>query len=80
MAIARCGYHTPDGTKYEYKAYALPVSHPDSGVICGRVGCEEGARLWLTDDEVKEHKGGARIFGIRTHSAKVRVSDQLISN
>jgi hypothetical protein len=79
MAIARCGNHTPDGTKYEYKAYALPVGHPDSGVVCGRVGCGDVARLWLTDDEANEHKGGARVFGIQTNSVKVRVSNELMS-
>jgi hypothetical protein len=80
MAIARCSNHKPDGNKYEYKSYALPLGHPTSGVICGRVGCEDTARLWLTPDEVRDHKDGKRIFSIRTHSAKVRVSDELNSN
>jgi len=34
----------------------------------------------LTPDEVRDHKDGKRIFSIRTHSAKVRVSDELNSN
>jgi len=80
MAIARCEYHRPDGNKYEYKFYAHPVGHPRSGVICGRVDCEEVANLWLTPDEVRDHKNGHRVFGIRTNSAKVQVLDDLISN
>ena len=80
MAIARCQNHTPDGTKYEYKLFAHPVGHPQSGVVCGRIGCEDAARLWLTVDEIRDHNDGKRVFGIRTNSAKVRVSDELISS
>jgi len=79
MAIARCENHRPAGQKYEYTQFALPTGYPSSGVICGRVSCEESARLWLTSDEVAEHQAGKRVFGIRTHSAKVRVSDELIA-
>jgi hypothetical protein len=80
MAIARCDKHTPEGTKHEYTAFALPVGYPDTAAICGRVGCEEAARVWLTEAERAEHKRGVRIFNIRTHSAKLRVSHELNPN
>jgi hypothetical protein len=80
MAIARCEKHTPDGTKHNYRAYALPVGFPDTAAICGRPECEAPARLWLTDDDRAAFDRGIRVFNIRTNSAKLRVSDELISN
>jgi hypothetical protein len=85
MAIARCDKHTPSGTrhagiKYAYKAFALPLGYPETAAICGREDCEGPARLWLTEPERADHQRGVRIFGIRTRSAKIRVSDELISN
>ena len=79
MAIARCDKHTPEGVKYDYAAYALPMGYPDTAAICGRVGCEEPARVWLTKDDHAAFKRGIRIFNIRTNSAKLRVSDDLTS-
>jgi hypothetical protein len=38
MAIARCDKHTPDGTKHEYRVFALPIGHPETAAICGRAG------------------------------------------
>ena len=85
MAIARCDKHTPDGTRqagteYAYKAFALPLGYPETAAICGREDCEGPARLWLTEPERADHQRGVRIFGIHTNSAKIRVSDELISN
>jgi hypothetical protein len=80
MAIARCDKHTPDGTNHAYKAFALPLGYPETAAICGREGCEAPARLWLTEPERADYQRGVRIFGIRTNSAKIRVSDELISN
>jgi len=80
MAIARCERHTPTGTKRNYRAYALPIGFPETAAICGRVGCEESARVWLTNDDQVAFQKGQRIFNIRTHSAKLRVSDNLISS
>jgi hypothetical protein len=75
MAIARCDKHTPEGTKHVYKAFTLRVGYPETAAICGRVGCEAPARLWLTESERAEHEQGHRIFSIRTHSAKIRASN-----
>jgi hypothetical protein len=79
MAIARCEKHQPEGTKHTYKVYALPLGYPETAAICGRVGCEAPARLWLTEPERMDHERGLRIFSIRTHSAKIRVSSGLDS-
>src|SRR5258708_8268016 len=85
MAIARCDKHTPSGTrhagiKYAYKAFALPLGYPETAAICGREDCEGPARLWLTEPERADHQRGVRLFGIRTPSAQIRVSDGLISH
>ena len=48
--------------------------------ICGRVGCENPALIWLTPDEIKKHKAGQRVFGVKTHTVRVRVGDELISS
>ncbi len=77
MAIARCEQHTPHGTKHSYTAYALPVGYPQTAAICGRPDCERPARVWLTFDDKAAFERGVRIFNIRTHSAKLRVSDEL---
>ena len=64
MAIARCERHPFErDTKEPYKAYALPVGFPETAAICGRVGCENPARIWLSPDEVKLHNAGQRVFG-----------------
>lgn len=79
MAIARCEKHTPNGTKHTYSTYALPVGYPETAAICGRPDCESPARVWLTGDDKAAFQKGVRIFNIRTHSAKLRVSDDLVS-
>jgi hypothetical protein len=79
MAIARCEKHPPRGTKHSYRKYALPTGYPETAAICGRVGCEDPARIWLTDEDGIEHSRGVRIFNIRTHAAKLRASDEVFS-
>ena len=77
MAIARCaecGKLTqnvkPPG--YSENPY-LPMGHPNSGVICGRPGCENPGMVWLKLDEEEEYRRGQRIFEIHTQTAKVKV-------
>lgn len=77
MAIARCeecGKPTqnvkPPG--YSENPY-LPMGHPNSGVICGRPGCEGPGVIWLKLDEEEQYQQGQRIFEIHTQTAKVRV-------
>jgi len=70
----KCGRPTqnvkPPG--YSEKPY-FPVGHPTSGVVCGTVGCENDALIWQKTDEELEYRNGQRIFGIKTHTAKIRV-------
>lgn len=80
MAIARCVNHPiTRETKEPYKLHALPLGYPNTAAVCGRVGCEEPALIWLTPTEVKDHSNGRRVFGVKTHSIRVRVSDDQIS-
>lgn len=77
MAIVRCekcGRPTknPKPPAYSTTPYS-PVGHPESGVVCGTVGCENPGIVWLKPDEEREYHNGQRVFGIHTHTAKVRV-------
>ena len=49
------------------------MGHPNSGVICGRPGCENPGMVWLKLDEEEEYQRGQRIFEIHTQTAKVKV-------
>ncbi len=72
MAIARCERHTPTGTKHNYRAYALPIGFPETAAICGRVGCEESARVWLTnDDQVAFQRANGYLILERTQQSFV---------
>lgn len=77
MATMRCDKHPPTGGKYT--ASASPIGYPHTAAICGKVGCESPARLWLSKQERADHERGVRIFNIRTYSAtvKIRVSDAI---
>jgi hypothetical protein len=76
MAMARCescgkpGYTTPPPYSDTPR---LPVGHPESAVVCGKPGCENGALIWLKEDEEMAYLAGERIFNVRTHTAKVKV-------
>jgi hypothetical protein len=78
MAIARCeNCGKPMGSNvkppgYSNQAYP-PVGHPDSGVVCGKPGCENAALIWLKIDEEQAYQRGERVFAIHTRTAKVRV-------
>jgi hypothetical protein len=81
MAIARCDQHPIErDTKEPYTAHALPLGFPETAAICGRVGCENPAVIWLTDKEVAQHNAGQRVFGLKTHAIRVRVGEDLRSN
>jgi hypothetical protein len=75
MAIARCEKcGRPRANKPpDYVQQHLPISYPNSGVICGTKGCENPATVWLKADEEHQYQIGVRIFDIRTNSAKVMV-------
>ena len=78
MAIARCSDHPLGSTKQPYNFYAHPLGFPQTAAICGRPGCENPALVWLEPGEVKDHKAGQRVFGVKTHSIRVQVGAELI--
>ncbi|NIJ39846.1 hypothetical protein FHS78_000101 [Parvibaculum indicum] len=79
MAIARCDNHPIErSTKEPYEAYSLPLGYPNTAAICGRVGCEEPAKIFLTSTEAQAHDQGCRILDVKTQSIKVMVSDDLV--
>jgi hypothetical protein len=81
MALARCDKHGhPKGQRGNvYLSDPLiPVGYPHSGVICGRTGCENPAKIWVVAAELKSYQNGERIFGFGQppiNFVKVRVED-----
>jgi hypothetical protein len=77
MAIARCEKCGKPSANVKPPGYAempfLPVNHPNSGVVCGKAGCENAGLVWLKKDEERQYLQGQRVFGIHTLTAKVRV-------
>jgi hypothetical protein len=75
MALARCDVcGSPKGRTDTYPYAHSPVGHPNSGVVCGKRGCENQAYLWLTEEEQENYKQGQRVFYLPTDAAKVRVT------
>jgi hypothetical protein len=77
MAIVRCKSHPPDASRVKeaYAGNVDPHGLTHSGLVCGRVACEGDGLIWLTKTEAKAYENGTRIFGVKTHSVKVRTSD-----
>ena len=78
MAIARCERcGRPRGANVKPPGYAdapfQPVGHPNSGIVCGKTGCEEPGLVRLKRDEAQRYLCGPRVFTIHTQAAKVRV-------
>jgi len=77
MAISRCKKCGKPTARVKPPGYAdspyMPVSYPESGIVCGKPGCEEPGLIWLKRNEEKEYQLGKRVFGIHTQTAKVRV-------
>ena len=73
MALARCDKcgHPKVGTVTYAHRHDL-ISHPYSGLVCGR--CEGEVSVWLTDQEEKSYLAGKRVFEFATQTAKVRVT------
>jgi hypothetical protein len=80
MALARCKDHPPDNTrtKSPYTAFALPLGHPNTGLICGRNKCRNAAYLWLNESEQGRYNEGARIFQVGSLAVKIQVLNELI--
>jgi hypothetical protein len=65
MALARCEERCgkPEGCgKNVYVATRQPISHPNSGVVCGTGDCENAAVVWLVAEEEAGYKNGQRVF------------------
>lgn len=62
MALARCAECGRSTKNVSPRGYAAqphpPVNHPDSGLVCGTVGCERAALIWLKLDEEKAYQQG----------------------
>ncbi len=71
MSIARCEYHSTKPEKYTM--FRLPIGYPDSAVICGREGCDQLARIFLTEAEGIDYQKDQRIFSYDSIVAKVKV-------
>jgi hypothetical protein len=78
MAIARCEKHPFERPTVEsYNTYARPVGYPTTAAVCGRLGCENAPRIWLSPAEVRQHRRGARVFSVNSHAIRVRVGNTL---
>ncbi len=84
MAIARCkDCGQPNGKAQPYELAVHPVGYPNTASICGRKGCESPAFIWLgnrydgKEKEKDDYETGVRIFGLKTDSIKVKVSDSV---
>jgi len=65
MALVRCKEHRyPKGkgaNTYSAETH-LPVAYPQSGLVCGRTGCQNPGTVCLTGPEEVEYARGVRIF------------------
>jgi hypothetical protein len=67
MALARCencGQPRGRGENAYSNTPRHPVNHPNSGVVCGKPGCQNAAIIWLLEQEEQEYGRGQRIFEI----------------
>lgn len=79
MALARCTTHPPSNSE-KYARFAVSVGFSQTAAVCGRVECQRPARIWLTENDIQNYARGVRVFGLDTHTIKVRVSDDPVSN
>ena len=77
MALARCeDCGRPQGRGDNvYVSCHLPLGYPETGVICGSVGCEKPARVWLIPEEQARYQKGIRVFRLPTQAAKVKLTE-----
>ena len=78
MALARCETcgrpSGRGGNVYAVTPYH-PKGHPNSGVVCGRKGCENAGVVWLLTSERKAFMLGTRVFELPSNGAKIRLAD-----
>jgi len=72
VTCEKCG--PPKGSKRQYGPVpVLPVNHPNSGVVCGRVGCTNPGVVWLDQSDAAEYKKGERVIPVPNSGVKLRV-------
>jgi hypothetical protein len=71
MAICRCEKHGVNSPKYVCSVF--PVSHPSSGLICGRKACTERGVVYLKQSEKNDYDNGVDIFKPESATAKFKV-------
>lgn len=75
MALCRCREHFPQTNTY--LRYVLPIGFPETGAICGRIGCTEPGFVWLNQSEIVEFHNWVRIFSFPTNAIKVKVENEI---
>ena len=74
MAVARCEVCGIEGKlKRRYTSNHHPVSHPNSGIVCGYSVCHRPALIWLTREEEEQYQVGERVFLMNSNVVKVRL-------
>jgi hypothetical protein len=76
MALARCeGCGQPVRRTNRYVARVRPVGYPESGLVCGRAGCEGTAFIWLNVFEANLYRSGRRVLELQNNVVKVRLQE-----
>jgi len=76
MAIVRCekcGIDMKRTKKKYHETPFRPIGYPDTGVICGLIGCHNPGLVWLEETQYNEYLKGERIFNMMTCTAKVKI-------
>ena len=79
MALCRCLKHPPQGRKYRYEYYVLPIGYINTSSICGRIGCNNQGLIWLNQEETNcFNNNRARIFEFPNAASKVKVQNEIV--
>jgi len=73
MALVRCREHPPKGRDGPYVESVKPIGYPDTAAVCGRPECENPGLLWLKKNDAKAWREGQTVFGVHTHTVKIKV-------
>lgn len=76
MALVLCDDHgKPQGgnVKREYVHAVNPIGYPATAALCGRTGCENPGRAWLTQGEYDKYQQGQRVFGVKSNAINLKV-------
>ena len=59
--------------KAPYVEWAKPVGFARTAAVCGKPGCENAGKLWLTSDEHTAYQSGQTVFEVKTRTVKIAV-------